>query len=352
MKNKKKFLSVGMVLLSLLFVLTACSTTGPVEETSVSEQPSEESAEEPEEMEPEEPEEQPEKIIIGYNAYTDTVSFSKKITDNLIENAEKAGATILKADTEGDPTKALQNVDAFLAQGATVVVDSSWVVAAVDAVAKKCKENNIPCISIDIPVDDAYFFGVNNLEAGKVTGRAPADYIKENWDGELDFIVFSFNEATGEVVKLRLTGIVDAIREAGIEVSDDQVIWIDPQSSAGTIEAKQMGTDFLTAHPDAKKILFATVNDQSAQGFLSAVETSNRTDDCIIVSHGADDPGLFNLKEDTIWLGSTAYFPERYGDYIMQMILDLADGKELAKETYIDNVFIDRSNVGEYYPNN
>lgn len=346
--KKSLLLTMIATLLIAVMVLSACSTQGPVSEST---EPSAD-AEQSETAEgAEEPAADGDIKIIGYNAYSDTVSFSKKITDNIMENAEKAGIKVLKADTNGDPTTAIKNADAFLSQGADLIIDSSWVVAATEAVAQKGKDAGIPVISIDIPVDDAYFMGVDNLEAGKVTGQAAIDYAKENWDGKIDYVFIAFTEASGEEVKKRCQGTVDIFREAGIEIPEENVIWVDPESSEGTAKTKQQATDFLTAHPEAEHIVMTSVNDQAALGMLSAVETSNRSDDVVIVSHGADEPALTNLrKEGNCWIGSTAYLPEKYGDVIFEMIEKLNAGEELPHETFTDTVFISKENIDEYYP--
>lgn len=354
--KKIRFTAIILSALMVIPLLASCSTTGPGAETT--KQPAATAAateaDTTEQQASTETTAAPEKeVIIGYDAFSDTVSFSKKITDNLMANAEKAGYKVIKADSNGDPTTALQNVDAFIAQGATIIIECSWVVPAVEAVAKKCAENNIPCISIDIPVEAAYFMGTNNLNAGKVAGDAGAAYVKENWGGQLDYLFLCYTENAGEAVKDRMYGIVDALKAAGIDLPEDKIIWVDPNSSEGTLVAKQLATDFLTAHPEAKHILMGAINDQSALGMLSAIETSNRSADCVLVSHGADEPAIVNLqKEETnSWIGSVGYFPETYGDVLIKLVQDLNAGIEIPKESYNVNVFINKENINTYYPN-
>lgn len=340
---KKKLLSLLMVLV-MVIVLVACGSkdqTKTVEKSTDEVTATNEEAEDAEEKE----------VIIGYNAFSDTVSFSKFVTDGLMKQAEVLGYKVIKADTNGDPTTALKNVDAFIAQGATVVIDSSWGVAAVEGVAKKCKENGIPMISIDIPVEDAYFMGTNNNNAGKVAGFAAGEQIINEWNGKLDYMLLGYNENAGEAVKERMYGIIDAVRESGIEISDENIIWVDPATAEGTMISKQQATDFLTSHPDSKHILMGGFNDQIALGFLSAVETSNRMEDVILVSHGADEPSIDNLKkeESNSWIGSVGYFPETYGNVLVDIIGLIASGEEVPKESYNRNVFINRGNVDEFY---
>ena len=295
-----------------------------------------------------------EQIIIGYNAYGDTVDFSKNVTAGLEAAAEAIGAKVLKADTNGDAATALANVDAFITQGADIIIDSSWVVSACEAVAQKCDENGIPCIISDIWVDteSAYYMGVDNDQVGRVTGEFVVEYANENWGGEIDQMLISFVEAFGEGVKPRVSGVPLAVQAAGIDLPEEKITYVDPEGSDATVVSKQQGTDFLTAHPDDKHIVMVACNEQAAQGLLAAVETSNRTDDCIVVSVGLDSIGIANLYKDeaTVWLGSTAFFPENYGDILVSMVQGILAGEDVEKAQYIDNIFVTKDLVTEYYP--
>lgn len=297
-------------------------------------------------------------LTVGYIAYSDGLAFSLSITDNIKENAESRGYKLLKTDSNGDSTKALAALDTFLQQEADVIIDSTWVDAATQAMAEKCQEAGVPFISIDIPINEelsenTYFMGINNYEAGIVTGTAGAEYIKENWEGTLDYILVAYTESTGEGLKPRIYGAIDAIKEAGIEIADENIVWVNPQSTDATVEAKSLTTDFLTAHPDAEHIVMLCVNDQAAMGMESGVETSGRMEDCIVLGQGCDEPGIENLyrEDDTSWIGSTGYFPETYGDYIFSDIIDvLVEGGTPEANTYVENVFITKDTIEEYYP--
>lgn len=331
--KKRKLWSVILAAAMTLMLLAGCSTKGPAESGG-------DDGEE-------------EQIVIGYNAYGDTSDFSKRLTEGFIEQAEAAGMKVLRADTEGDATKATQNVDTFLQQGANVIVDSSWVVSACESVADKCEEAGVPCVIIDIYVENesAYYMGIDNNEVGITTGTGAAEWINENWDGELDYVLISFNESFGEGVRPRVSAVIDGLKENGVTVDENNVAWVDPQSSDAAVTCKQLGTDFLTAHPDSSKILMVGANDEMAQGLLAAAEASGRTDDCILVSNDLTTMGISSLYQDNIWLGSTAFFPENYGDTLVPMIEKIMNGEETEKEAYTEIKFVDRNNIADYYEN-
>lgn len=331
----KKLISLFTVLvLVLMVVLSGCgtaTTTTPAATTTAAKQ-----------------------IIIGYNAFGDTSDYSKAISTNLIAKAESLGMKILRADTAGDASTAIKNVDSFITQGANIIIDCSWNLSACEAVAKKCTEAKLPCILIDIPVSDpnAYFMGVNNEDVGNTIGAAAAKYIVEKWGGKLDWVVLAYVEAWGEAVRPRVSTIPAALKKGGVTFDEKNVVYIDPQTSDSTVVAKQLGTDFLTAHPDAKHILFVGANEASAQGLLSAVEISNRDADCVVVSNDLTDMGIANLyKDDNVWIGSCAAFPENYKDVLIPMVQDIMAGKTIDKNQYQKIGFVDRSTIADYYPN-
>jgi ribose transport system substrate-binding protein len=145
--------------------------------------------------------------------------------------------------------------------------------------------------------------------------------------------------------------VIDGLAEEGIKVPTSNVVYVDPQTSDSTVVAKQLGTDFLTAHPNAAHVLFVGANEGSAQGLLSAVETSNREDDAIVVSIDLTDMGISNLyMEDNVWIGSTAFFPENYGAVLVPMVQDILAGKKIDLVQPAEIQFVDRSNIREFYP--
>ena len=329
----KKFIALMLAGL-MIFSLAACG-----------------SGETPATDEPGTTEEESEEIIIGYNAYGDASEFSQEITKGINEFAEAAGYKVLRADTGGDAATAVQNVDSFLLQGANVIVDCSWTTAACDAVADKCAENDVLCIVLDMYVEDpnAYYVGVDNEAVGLSTGTGAAEWINANWNGELDYILIAFNEAFGEGVRPRVGKIAEGLAAQGIEVPEENIVWVDPESSDAAATCKQLGTDFLTAHPDAEHILMAGANDEMAQGLLAAAETSNRTDNCIVVSNDLTSIGISNIYMDNIWIGSTGFFPELYGNTVVQVIQRILSGEDVPHEVNTEVMFMNDDNIGEHY---
>ena len=166
----------------------------------------------------------------------------------------------------------------------------------------------------------------------------------DKWDNSFDELVLEFNDAAGPEVKQRLEGIVEALQEAGIEFTDDQVTWIDFNNDE--TKAQSTAADFLTAHPDSRKILFGVLTDPASAGVLAAIETAKRSDDCMIVSHGGEDVGIEMLKKDNCFQGTVCYDPAKYGEGLIPLAVRIIHGEQAEVYNYAQQYMLTRDNLG------
>ena len=94
------------------------------------------------------------------------------------------------------------------------------------------------------------------------------------------------------------------------------------------------------------------INDGSTIGMQAAIQTAGRTADAILTSQNGDQTFRDEVcaKPDSIILGSTAYFPEKYGDKLIPTILMLMQGQAVPPSVYVDHVFLTLDNMAEFYP--
>ena len=95
-----------------------------------------------------------------------------------------------------------------------------------------------------------------------------------------------------------------------------------------TLVANQKMTDWLTAHPNLRHIAVGTVNTETGQGVFSAVQAAERDKDVFMATNnnGKQTLAAWALG-DNCWLGGTAYYPTKYGDYIIPLCIDIINGK-------------------------
>lgn len=347
-RNMAKVMSLTIAALMVFVAFAACA---PAEKPEASKEPAAAANEEPAVQAsetPEEPAAKPEKTYkIGMHSYAENFESSQLILDGVKRVAEEYGVELVFADINSDPQKVPQNIDNFILQEVDGIIDASWFADVGATTVQRCKENNIPLVTCDVPFDDEYSYlvGADNWQAGVVAGDYMTNYINDNWGGEIDFFVCFFPEQTGPDVKKRQEGAIAQLAENGINLPEEKVVWLD--NGGDTLKAKSMAQDFLTAHPDAKKIVFAANNDAGGVGTLAAVESTGRTEDCVIYSYGGEASSIENFKtKDNCWIGSISFSLDKYGDVAIPSIIKLIEGEtDVPRRQSPELVMIDRSNV-------
>jgi ribose transport system substrate-binding protein len=294
-------------------------------------------------------------IIIGFNNGSTTVDFLRQVGESMQRAADKYGVKLLVAESNFEAEKILPNVDNLLVQGAQLIVDFNVNAEIGGSLVDYCAEKGVPVIGIDVLYTGAdgkegYFFGANNQQAGEVCGEGLADAINSKWGGKVDKYLAFFNSENGDLVRLRLSGMVDGMRKKGVQIADSQVEWIEMGGGGSdtTLVANQKMTDWLTAHPDLHHIAVGTVNTETGQGVFSAVESAGRDKDVWLATNnnGMQTLAAFELG-DNCWLGGSAYYPTKYGDYIIPMAMDILAGKDVPRIKTMDHKFLTRADIAE-----
>jgi ribose transport system substrate-binding protein len=82
-------------------------------------------------------------------------------------------------------------------------------------------------------------------------------------------------------------------------------------------------------------------NDDAAIGALNAAYKLHRQGDVIIVGQGADRRVREALRDpESRIIGSTAYWPERYGEKIIPLALKILRGEPVPPAIYIAHTFV------------
>ena len=192
------------------------------------------------------------------------------------------------------------------------------------------------------------FFGVNNPQSGFIAGTylAQAAFEKFGADMVREKAVFVVGELTqsGAVLGMRSHGQRAGI-EATIGLPDDRMVTLDTTASIEQAFS-QMNSVLARIPPDAP-ILITANNDQSVIGMLRAIRAAGRSDMAIGVGMGSDEIETMIATPDMI--GSVAFFPERYGNWVVPLSLAQLAGQDLPEALLINHVVVNKSNICEYY---
>lgn len=288
---------------------------------------------------------------IGFANLTEDVAFTQLVRQGIEEAAAEAGnIELVIADNKLDGATALANAENFIAQGVHGVIEFQTDEAFGNVIMSRFRAAGVPVIAIDIPMPGATFFGADNFYAGQLAGEAAAQWVTENWDGDVDAILMLELPQSGPVPAARMQGMLEGF-QANIAnpVAEESVYWLDSKNTQE--ESFRVTADLLPSLPDADHIVGFSINDGSGLGIIAAAEAAGRADQVIVAGQNADPSGQAEMvKENSRYLGATAYFPENYGSKIIPAILDLLECRAVPPSIYVDHAFIGPDNLCEYYP--
>jgi ribose transport system substrate-binding protein len=289
---------------------------------------------------------------LGISNFRDSFEFCWKVHQNIEEWAKKYGIKTVYAEANMEPEKIKANLDTFALQGVDAIFEFNWIT---DVTAKFVKENpGIVMVTGDYIVEGAYYFGADQYQAGLILGRYLAEQVKKRWNGQLDAMIFAACYQCGELLIKRMDGILDGYKETYPKFPSDMVFRFENAGGEGQeINTKRIVTDFYTAHPNMTHIVVGTNNDEGGLGALSAVETMGKEKNFFIVSHGGDTPFQEKIRagKGDVWIGSAAYMPERYGEFMIPWLKDILDKKpNVPREMSPKHFVLTKDNIDKFYP--
>jgi ribose transport system substrate-binding protein len=102
----------------------------------------------------------------------------------------------------------------------------------------------------------------------------------------------------------------------------------------------------------ARHVLVAAANDPSALGAARAYQEAGRAGTCAVVGQNAEPDARAELREPrTPLIASVGFFPERYGDGLIKLALDILGHRQTPPALFIRHQLITIENVDHFYPN-
>src|SRR5579883_3247261 len=283
---------------------------------------------------------------LGYAAQGTDYQFSREVSQSLKRAAAAEGIELICVDNRYNPKIAQHNADLLVREKVDLVIEFQTDENVAPVVAAKYREANIPLIAIDIPHPGATYYGANNYEAGLIGGRYMGRWAKQNWQAEVDEIVMLELARAGS---LRLTGMLAGLKEVVPKLESCPVVYL---NGDGRFEESFHAVRKYLRTSRARHILIGAINDASALGALRAFQEAGREENCAIMGQNASPEGRAELREPgTRLIGSVAYFPEKYGDDLVRVALDILNRKPVPPAVFVKHQLITPETVNHYYPN-
>jgi ribose transport system substrate-binding protein len=286
---------------------------------------------------------------IGFAAQGQDSSFSRETIAGLSRAAEREGLELIVVDNRYQAKVALRNAARLIREEVELVIEFQTDEAVAAAIATKYREAGIPLIAIDVPHPGATYFGANNYEAGLIGGRYLGQWAKKHWEGHVDEVLMIELARAGPLPRERIRGMLAGIREVLREAESCPVHLVDGDGQFKTALEKVRKH---LRESKARHTLVGAANDPSALGAVRAFEEAGRASTCAIVSQNAEPDARIELRAPrTPLIGSVAYFPEKYGDGLIRLALDILAHKPVPPAVFIKHQLITPENVDHFYPN-
>lgn len=286
---------------------------------------------------------------LGYAAQGTDYQFSKDVSEGLQRAAAAEGIELICFDNRYSAKTAQRNADLMVRERVDLAIEFQTDETVAPIVAAKYREANIPMIAIDIPHPGATYYGANNYEAGMIGGRYLGRWVKERWNSEVDEIVLLELGRAGSLPRMRLTGLLVGMNMMLPSAKACRVTYLDGDGNLGP--SLEVVRRYLRASR-ARKYVVGAINDPSALGALRAFQEAGRAENCVVMGQNASPEGRAELRQShTRLIGSVAYFPERYGENLIRLSLDILNHKQVPPAVFVEHKLVTPGTVDHYYPN-
>jgi len=287
---------------------------------------------------------------VGYTALGHHSSFQRAVQDSLIWAAKNEDIELIVLDNRRNPKTALRNVEHLVKERVDLAIEFQIDEAIASAISAKYLDAGIPFIAVHVPHPGGTYFGANNYHAGLLAGHYLARWAKARWGGVADEVVLLDAARAGSLVHGRIAGLLAGLQEGLRDTLDrSRTVTLDGDGEfSRTIDRVRRHLRRSTK----KRVLVGAVNDSSALAAARAFEEAGRADTCAIVGQNAEPDARAELRQPrTPLIGSVAYFPERYGEELLGLALDILARRPTPPAKFVRHQVITPANLERYYPN-
>jgi ribose transport system substrate-binding protein len=280
--------------------------------------------------------------------------FCAEVEKNINTVFTDAGATVFTLDNEFNVDKTLANVDTMVSRQVDALL-CFCPPGSVEASLAKARTAGIPYIGIDgVPKDtgtDWVYFGANGEDSGQKSGLWVVDFANASWGGEIDDIATTWIPEWEPDSMGRVTGFEQVLNAFDDKFTMDSITKIDAKLEYEKVLLAFQA--FLNAHPDDDHlVLYGPTSDVHGLAAAAAARDLNREEDIVALSHGADAQVRGELSDcDSPLKASLAYFPDRYGEFLLPVVTAVLTGAPHQQLNFTDHQVVDCNNVKQFYPN-
>ena len=285
------------------------------------------------------------RFCIGYAAQGHD-SFSLAVGQGLRWAANEQQVDLIEMDNQYSQKVALRNAETLVKQNVDLVIEFQGYNRIAAKLSSMFKEAGIPVVAIEMPQPGAAFFGVDNHRAGTLAGKALLRAAQREWNGECDELLLLDQEILGTVPHLRLSSAQSVVRKAVAGRWPTTYL----ETRGEYIRAFELTRKHLRSVPK-RRTLLTGIHDLAVLGALRAFEEAGRSQLCCAVGFAANPEARRELRlPNSRLMELVAFFPERYGEGLIRLALDILHEREVSPAFYVPMQMLTAKNVDQYYP--
>jgi ribose transport system substrate-binding protein len=288
-------------------------------------------------------------LTLGYAAQTSEFAFSRAVTESIERAAAKEGISLITVNNRYSTNIALRNADLLIREKVALVMEFQIDEHAAPIISGKYREAGIPMIAIEIPHPGAIYYGADNYRAGLMGGRYLGRWAKQHWEGRVDEVILLEVPRAGPLPQSRLAGALQGLKEVLPSAENVGIFRFDCNGQFG--RSLNLVRNHLR-RTRAQRTLVAAINDPSAIGALRAFEEAGRAQNCAVMGQNASVEARSEMRRlGSRLIGSVGYFPEKYGDGLIPLALEIIHKKHALPAIFVEHKLVTSDNVDQLYPN-
>lgn len=286
--------------------------------------------------------------VIGYMAPMTGTSFRVAVATSLTAAASTARVQLLTFDNpEDDEKTSVHNAQQLVSANVDLVIFFEPLESIGHVVADLFFQARIPFITVESGIESGVYYGANNYQAGKMAGQALGRFAMEQWNGRFDQAVLIGSSLSTHRVQARVSGALEGLRGNVGEIPESKLVRLDGRAhEADSYSAVKE----LLRGAARRRLLISAFNDLSAMGALAAVREAGREENVAIVGQNGSEESWQELANPrSRFVASVAYFPERYGQGLIDTALAVLDRQQVPPAVYTEHVLLTHKTISRYY---
>lgn len=275
--------------------------------------------------------------LVGVVFQTMNNPFFVELNEGIKQVVESHGDRLVTLDSQWNSLKQKNDISDLLLQGASAIFINPVNWEGIKGSLIQAKGKGVPCIVVDAPVKDEGLVlcqvASDNVEAGRLACRALA---KLKPDARVVILHLSVNKACID----RVAGF----KEEMAKYPDMKLL--DTQEGKGTTEAaRPVMRDLIGRFPDLNAAF--PINDPSAIGCVSALESAGKLKDVTIVTVDGSAEGVAAVKAGKLH-STSAQFPREIGRVAAQKVYDHFAGQPVDKNIKVKVELVSPENAATF----